>query len=153
MTHPTIAALDLVLELTVLLGEDMRQSLARDDLTEPRVHLLWVLGALGPSTQKSLAEALHVSARNITGLVDGLERTGYVVRGPHPSDRRATLVATTERGADMVAKLRAGQQELAERLFGPMPDAELTRFVRSLSGVLERIRAEIARAADEGGHP
>ena len=156
MANEPVDALDLVLELTILLGEDMRQSLARDNLTEPRVHLLWVLGAQGPSTQKSLAEALHVSARNITGLVDGLEQTGYVTREPHPGDRRATLVSMTARGSEMVATLQAGQLELADQLFGPMPQPELDQFVSSLSGVLERVRAELANAAksaEEGGHP
>ncbi|MFG1921007.1 MarR family winged helix-turn-helix transcriptional regulator [Cryptosporangium sp. NPDC048952] len=145
----SVDALDLVLEITVLLGEDMRQSLARDNLTESRVHLLWALGALGPSTQKALAEALNVSARNVTGLVDGLEQTGFVTREPHPDDRRATLVTVTQRGAEMVATLQAGQKELAEQLFGPMPPKELDQLVSGLTGVVERLRAAIA----EGGHP
>ncbi|WP_344651211.1 MarR family transcriptional regulator [Cryptosporangium japonicum] len=140
----SVNALDLVLELTVLLGEDMTQSLASDHLTEPRAHLLWVLGAQGPSTQKSLAEALNVSARNITGLVDGLEQTGYVIRAPHPDDRRATLVSTTERGAAIVDAFQSGQKELAEQLFGPMAPGELDQFVTSLTGVVERLRAAIA---------
>jgi len=150
---PTVAALDLVLELTVLLNEDMTRSLSQDHLTEPRAHLLWVLGRQGPSTQRSLAEALRVSARNITGLVDGLEATGFVARAPHPDDRRATLVSLTERGADVVSGFRTGQVELAGQLFGRMPPPELNQFVHSLSGVLERLRTEIARAADEGGPP
>ncbi|WP_035860544.1 MarR family winged helix-turn-helix transcriptional regulator [Cryptosporangium arvum] len=141
---PSVNALDLVLELTVLLGEDMTQSLARDHLTEPRAHLLWVLGAQGPSTQKSLADALNVSARNITGLVDGLEQTGYVTREPHPDDRRATLVSMTEPGAAIVSAFRSGQTELAEQLFGPMTPGELDQFVTSLTGVVERLRAAIA---------
>lgn len=141
-----IAALDLVLELTVLLGEDMRQALARDNLTESRVQLLWVLGMHGPSTQRSLAEALHVSPRNITGLVDGLEQTGFVTREPHPDDRRAILVSPTPQGTKTLDELQKGQRELAEQLFGPMSPQERAQFVTSMNGVLSRLRQAIGEA-------
>ena len=36
-----IAALDHVVELTVLLHDDMTESLAREGLTTSRAHLLW----------------------------------------------------------------------------------------------------------------
>lgn len=91
------AALDQVFELTVLLAEDMNASFERDGLTPARAHLLWVLQERCPSTQQALADALRVSPRNVTGLVDGLEESGLVVRR-HPTDRRATLVAFTPGG-------------------------------------------------------
>jgi hypothetical protein len=84
------AALDRVLELTVLLGRDMADSLAREGLTDSRAHLLWQLQQRGPCTQRTLAADLHVTPRAITALVDGLVATGFVTREPHPSDRRDT---------------------------------------------------------------
>ncbi|MFC7479231.1 MarR family winged helix-turn-helix transcriptional regulator [Luedemannella flava] len=92
-------ALDRILELSVLVNADMTQSLARDQLTVSRAHVLWELRHRGPSTQRVLADAMGVSARTITGLVDGLVATGFVTREPHPTDRRATLVTVTEHGA------------------------------------------------------
>jgi len=61
-----------VLELVAVLQEDTTRSLARDGLTAARAHLLWELQHRGPTPQRALADALRVSARNITGLVDGL---------------------------------------------------------------------------------
>ena len=52
-----IAALDDVFELTVLLHNDMTESLARDGLTTSRAHLLWELHQRGPTSQTVLAEA------------------------------------------------------------------------------------------------
>ena len=88
-----IATLDQVLELAVLINRDMASSLAGYGLTPARTHLLWELFHRGPSTQRVLADALRVSARHVTGLVVGLEETGYVTRGPHPGDRRGTRAA------------------------------------------------------------
>ena len=94
------AALDRVLELTVLLGQDMTDSLAREGLTDSRAHLLWQLQQRGPCTQRTLAADLHVTPRTITALVDGLVATGFVTREPHPSDHHAALVTLTERRTD-----------------------------------------------------
>src|SRR5215207_7271008 len=122
------AALDQVLELAILINDDMTRSLERDGLTPTRAHLLWELHRRGPSTQRALAEALDVSPRNITGLVDALVETGFVSREPHPTDRRATLVQFTQRGADVAGELERDRQEFARVLFEGMPEAQLTGF-------------------------
>ena len=71
------ATLDKVLHLATLVGADMTRFEHESRLTTSRTHLLWVLGDAGPCTQRSLATALGVSARNVTGLVDGLVGSGH----------------------------------------------------------------------------
>ncbi|HET6345793.1 MAG TPA: MarR family transcriptional regulator [Myxococcota bacterium] len=139
------AALDRVLELVTLLSDDMARSFARDGLTGPRAHLLWELHHRGPSTQRALADALRVSARNITGLVDGLVDTGFVTREPHPTDRRATLVSFTERGAKTAEAMDRDHRELARLLFAGMPAKRLEGFAEDLDDILSRLR----KALDE----
>jgi DNA-binding MarR family transcriptional regulator len=139
-----VAALDRVLELAVLVNVDMSRGLAARGLTESRTRVLWELLQRGPSTQRELADALQVSARNITGLVDALVATGFVSREPHPTDRRATLVHFTERGAEAAHDLQRDQQEFARVLFDGMPQTRLADFVRGLDAVLDRLRELVA---------
>jgi DNA-binding MarR family transcriptional regulator len=145
-----VAALDRVLELVVLLGEDMTRSLAADGLTTSRAHLLWELLHRGPTTQRVLAEALGVSARNVTGLVDALVETGFVTREPHPGDRRATQVCFTDRGARTAERMRAGHEELARILFEPMPPEQFQTFATGLDEVVARLRDRLLLEA--GAH-
>ena len=133
-------ALARVLELTVLLGEDMRQELGRHGLTPSRMRLLWQLHEQGPSTQRVLAQSLAVSPRNITGLVDALASTGFVTREPHPTDRRATVVRFTDHGARLVAQLHSAREDLAETLFAGIPDDTFTALVDGLDHVLAQLR-------------
>lgn len=139
------AALDRVLELTVLLGEDMQRDLAARGLTRARTHLLWVLADAGPATQRSLAQTLGVSPRNVTGLVDGLEQTGFVTREPHPTDRRATLVTLTEQGTATVARLRREHADLAQQLFGSLSARRFDEFAKALDEVLATLRNALTR--------
>jgi DNA-binding MarR family transcriptional regulator len=139
------AALDRILELTVLLGRDMTDSLAREGLTESRAHLLWQLQQRGPCTQRTLAADLHVTPRAITALVDGLAATGFVTREPHPADRRATLVTFTERGRATAQALREGHIRLARQLFGGLPANAFDHFDAGLLHVLTQLRGVLAQ--------
>ncbi|MEU6249540.1 MarR family transcriptional regulator [Glycomyces sp. NPDC047010] len=143
------AMLGRVLELAVVLNADMEQMFTREGLTQSRTHLLWLVHEEGPSTQRRLAEALGVSARNVTGLVDALAATGFVTREPHPADRRATLVTLTDRGAATARALEQGQGELAAQLFGGFPDADLDRLGLDLDQVIDRLKAAILAAAPQ----
>lgn len=73
-----------------------------DGLTFHRLMLIRVLHSGGPAIMSELASALGVSARNMTAIVDGLEREQLVTRRPHPTDRRATLVVLTPDGSSTV---------------------------------------------------
>ena len=139
---PRHTSVDKVLELSQLLQRDMALSFARDGVTEARAHLLWLLQD-GPATQRSLADALRVTPRNITGLVDGLVADGHVVRRPHPTDRRATHVELTEQGRRLVASMVEGHAEMHEVLFGGLSERQLATFRRALASVNERLRARL----------
>jgi DNA-binding MarR family transcriptional regulator len=144
-------ALNRVLELTVLLNDDMARDLERRGLTGSRAHLVWELHRGGPSTQQVLAEALRVTPRAVTGLVDALVDSGFVTREPHPRDRRATLVTFTKQGEKAAKALERDHIALAGNLFGDMPASTFRGFTRGLDAVLARLRQILAQA--EAGSP
>ena len=141
----TTALLDQVLELAALINEDMSGSLVDRGLTPARTHLLWELLHRGPSTQRVLADALGVTARNVTGLVDRLEETGFVTREPHPQDRRATLVTLTGHGHDVMSKMKTEHQQFADLLFADLSERQLSALTSGLTHVLDRLRALVSK--------
>jgi len=132
MTSDPTGVLDKVLHLSTLVATDLARFEQDSGLTAPRVHVLWVLGQTGPSTQQALATALDVTPRNITGLVDGLVTTGHVTREAHPTDRRATLVTPTELGRRTIRDLRDSHADLARQLFSAVPAQRLAAFEATL---------------------
>lgn len=137
--------LDKVLHLSTLVGADMERFQRESGLTAARIHLLWVVGSVGPSTQQSLAVALGVSARNITGLVDGLVSSGHVTREPHPTDRRALLVTPTVAGQTAIRELVESHEHLAGQLFGHLAPDRLAVFTATLDETI----ATFARLMEE----
>ena len=145
MTALDVRALDGILALSTLVTADLERFEREHGLSTARVHLLWQLGTAGPATQRSLADALRVSARNVTGLVDALVSSGHVTREPHPTDRRAVVVTLTAAGRRFVTELQGSHRDLARHLFGEVPESRLAAFV----AVLDEITARFARLMEE----
>lgn len=104
----------------------------------------------GEMTAKALAEELRLTTGAVTGIVDHLERAGYVERLENPADRRSVIVRPliTHRGVekklgDTMTSYRAAMSEL----FGKY-DADqtativdfLTEFVQLLKRQTSKIR-------------
>jgi DNA-binding MarR family transcriptional regulator len=146
-------ALERLFEVGVRLADGMDQGLVEFGLTRARAEVIWRLGRHGPMTQRALSRLLHITPRSVTGLIDALEADGFVARGAHPTDRRATLVSLTDRGGAAARRMGAGYRELAQRLFGDLPTAELTQLISALDRMLERLRADEAMPASAGPEP
>lgn len=136
-------ALDRLLEVAVVLGGDMGGHLAAQGLTTSRAHVLFVLHETGPTTQRTLADALDVAPRTITGLVDGLVASGHVTREPHPTDGRATLVTPTSSGAEAARALAEGRLGLAQALFADWRAEHVESLVTGLDEVLATLHVLI----------
>ncbi len=76
--------------------------------------VLFRLYRCGDTPLGDLADDLESSPRNITGLVDHLERDGLVERVPDPEDRRSVRARLTEAGR---VRIEAIWQEGLEHQF------------------------------------
>jgi DNA-binding MarR family transcriptional regulator len=82
-----------------------------------------------------LARGANMTPQAMGELVDELEKLGYVVRRPDPTDRRAKLVVLTERGQDCIAAGRATIDGIEARLAETLGD----RGHRQLRTLLRRV--------------
>lgn len=99
-------------------------------LTMARTRALLCVLENPPMTQRDLAAALRCSTRQVTALVDALESSGHLRRDPHPTDRRAHIVALTERGHQDADRVRELGENTARRLFDGVAPDDVDAFVR-----------------------
>ena len=135
-----VQLLERLFELGVRLADSMDRGLADRGLTRARAELVWRLRREGPQTQRALSRLLQCTPRNVTGLVDALEASGYVARGQHPTDRRATVVSLTRQGIAAAGWMEAGYAAAAESLLGGFGVGELAGFSVILDQLLARLR-------------
>jgi MarR family transcriptional regulator, organic hydroperoxide resistance regulator len=72
-----------------------------------------------------VAQLLHVHPSTLTGILERLERQGFIRRRTDPKDRRRAFLGITEKGKRIDA-VRAGTVEAAvERVIARMPPAKI----------------------------
>jgi DNA-binding MarR family transcriptional regulator len=120
-----------------------------EGMTYPRMRLIHELSEEGPQIMAALRDRLGVSARNITVLVDGLERDGFATRVPHPDDRRATVVELTDKGRAAHRAVYAAHADRAAALFATLGHDDQ----QALLGLMRRLLDALAATSTAEGRP
>jgi DNA-binding MarR family transcriptional regulator len=101
----------------------------------------------GPVSPSALARRAGLHPATLTGVLDRLERGGWVARGRDPSDRRAVLVrARRDRNAELI-RLYGGMNTLMDQICADYDDAELellADFLRRTTGAGRDATGELA---------
>ncbi len=72
----------------------------------------------------ALADALHVAPRSATEVADALEQRGWLRRSPDPTDRRATILALTDAGRELVAAIDDVRRRASEQVLDVLSPAQ-----------------------------
>jgi DNA-binding MarR family transcriptional regulator len=112
----------------------------RFKLTEGRIQVLMRLKFQGDTPLGELAEHLHVSARNVTGLVDHLERDGLVERVPDPNDRRSVRAHLTEHGVEVVEQMWREMMEATVEMTRDVPQDDLDNFRHTCLRIIQFVQ-------------
>jgi DNA-binding MarR family transcriptional regulator len=92
----------------------------------------------GPRTPAELADAAGVTRATMTGLIDTLERDGFVTREPDLDDRRMMSVRLTATGERFLQDFLPGHFKAIASLMSPLSEAERKMFVRLLGKVQQQ---------------
>lgn len=92
-------------------------------------------GPCGPRTPAELADAAGVTRATMTGLIDTLERDGFVVREADPSDRRMLLVRLTRKGENFLARFLPRHFRHVRELMVALSESERKTLVRLLGKI------------------
>lgn len=111
---------------------------ARYGLTMPQYQLLQAAISEVDSTLGGLSEHLNCSRGNVTGIVDRLERDGWLQRQRSAEDRRVIMVRLTDKG-NGVGEI---SKELSEELANLSQVWDATQR-QSLSAILLRMYMEL----------
>lgn len=120
----------------------VRSRLGNCGVTYARMRLLGTLHCNGPQIMSDISEVLGVTRRNVTALVDALEEEGLVRRMPHPTDRRATIIELTEKGAETTEGTYHGHRAGVAALFANLSEDERQELIRLLGSLREALRDE-----------
>ena len=102
-------------------------------------HLFWHYpNGLGV---KELSEHLGLAKSTISGIVDRVERDGWVNRKRHPKDARRIIVQLTQKGVDVFQSIPKDREEFWRTTIGKLSVEEqetLLELLRKLEKAMEK---------------
>jgi DNA-binding MarR family transcriptional regulator len=137
-----VAVRDALRDLSVQLALLNDQVSGRLDLKGSDLECCELISRYGPLSPSELARRAGLHPATMTGVLDRLERGGWIVRERDPADRRAVIIRLLRDRTGDVLKLYAGMNEAIDEICAGYSDDHL----ELLAGFL-RSTADAGRAA------
>ena len=96
-------------------------------------------------SQTDLGRRLVVNKADMTGIIDRLEKAGFVGREDHPQDRRINIIKITRKGRDIVNKLEPGYFQEVKKVMSDMSKNDLKTIMKGMEKIRENVRQEESR--------
>lgn len=87
-------------------------------------------------SQIELSNRSQIDRTTIGGLIDRLEQRGYLVRLPHPDDRRAYRISLTDSGRELKDLVAPITSALHDAIIAPLSENE----AKTLVSLLKKLR-------------
>lgn len=116
-------------------------------LTGPQLIVLREISQSDEITASDISRAISLSQATVTGILDRLEKRGYVVRKRSERDRRRTLVETTQAGDHILAAAPPLMQESFTEQFSELQVWEQHMILSSLHRLVAMMDARQIVAA------
>jgi DNA-binding MarR family transcriptional regulator len=111
-------------------------------LTIAQLKSLFFIRNQGSTSLGKLAAALKVTPTNTTGIVDRLVKRGLVSRTENPENRRMLLLRATDKGEELMKKLRERRKGYFIEVLGNISTDELATLARGLNSLVEVVEAQ-----------
>ncbi|HEX4722909.1 MAG TPA: MarR family transcriptional regulator [Pseudonocardiaceae bacterium] len=100
-----------------------------------------------PLTAGQIAELSNLSTGAVTGVIDRLERAGFVRRVRDPHDRRKVLVEVSKGSLSRYGDVYEGLTAALDKTITDYTEDELKAIERFVTGMIAVLRAEAERLA------
>lgn len=113
---------------------------AQAGLRAPAYGVLLTIERLGPVSQKQISDQMGFDPSDLVGVIDILEREGFLTRARDPQDRRRYSLTLTALGRKRLRRFSTIAAEVEEELLAPLDDHERQTFRALVHRVLEHQR-------------
>lgn len=132
--------------------------MAKQGMDKSAFVLLATLSGLGECRSSALAEAVLSDPSTVSRQVAGLVKDGLVERRADPADGRASVLAVTEAGRELIRNRRRQRNEAIQQVFADWAEEDLKgfadlfeRFVQDYERTIPALLTERGTGTRAGG--
>lgn len=123
-----------------------------EDLSMPQLFMLRFLYYNRPKDMSSIASFMGVSRPTITGIMNTLEKDGFIrrTRDGRGRDRRRTDIILTRKSLDMFSRFENLTMFIVEDFLGSIPEDAMVNLNSTMLSLAEKLK-EIEELENKGG--
>lgn len=110
-------------------------------LTVPQATVLFILKERDGRMMSELGQLIGVDNSAMTGLIDRLEKAGFVRREAAQEDRRAHLIRITPEGLEEAKRAAGVIRGVNEKIKAGFKAAQIEAFKDVLGGIVEKFKS------------
>lgn len=130
----------LLMKTSRLLKGTLDQRLQEHDVTARQFSVLnQIANHNGRITSAEVAKELESDRPTISGVINRLEKSGYLQRKENPKDRRSAYLKLNKEALKLVEELRVISDEVNQQVFDTFTDCEKSNMNDYLVKLLHRI--------------
>ena len=107
-------------------------------VTPAQAGILFLLKQKDGQSMSELSQALSIDNSTIMGLVDRLEKTGFVSRNASPSDRRISQIHITSEGVEEINRAKIVINRVNQEIKEGFSGTEIENFKRILNSFFDK---------------
>ena len=112
------------------------------DLEGARGRIIFALWGKDGVPIKTLCEKTSLDKSTLTGIIDRLERDGYIVRTPSETDKRSTLISLTGKEQEFAQNVQKVSNQMNRIFYKGFTDEEILQFDTMLERILANCKEE-----------
>ena len=110
------------------------------DLEGARGRVIFALWGKDGVPIKTLCEKTSLDKSTLTGIIDRLERDGYIERKPSLTDKRSTLITLTGKEQEFSSHVQKVSNQMNKIFYKGFSDEEITQFDSMLQRILDNCK-------------
>ncbi|TWT39662.1 MarR family winged helix-turn-helix transcriptional regulator [Blastopirellula retiformator] len=122
-----------------MLSRAMNEELSTHGITYRQWEVLAWLSYHGEITQSELAEQMRIEAPTLVGVIDRMERDGWITRETDPCDRRKKIIRATDKVRPVWEQMVNCALSVRARAIVGIPEEDLEVMRRTLSAMRDNM--------------
>jgi len=123
-----------------VLYQEIKHEMGKEPFTIPQLEIMSCLDRKKGLSLSEIAERLLVTGGNVTGIIDRMERDGYVYRVRDKADRRVVRAVLTEKGFELYKSFLPRYKELMNRINSGLTFQERRQLQRLLKKLTDGVK-------------
>lgn len=137
----TQVMIDYIEELKELLSSKIWDNIFLN-CSKNEVFVFWLLYQRTEANMTEIAEYIHVPLNTATGIINRMEKNGFVVRTRSNDDKRVVTIGFSEKGMLQFEALIGEIVRYGMKFFSSFTKEEMQLFYRMTSKIMEILRQE-----------